>query len=127
MIGEMEEYLVQLLAEEALEIPETMDDMDSDDEHGDIHSSFNRMTRNEKIEKLINNMKLYNSISFLERKNVTMRYYCLNPNEYNECDTARGKERTVPFEDNEPFVEMIRIRKDGQRITTSKKMLYFKR
>jgi hypothetical protein len=59
----------------------------------------------------------------LKTRNITMRYYCYNPNDYNECDTAFGKERLSPFEDNEPFMEEISISKDGMTTRIKKKII----
>jgi hypothetical protein len=99
------EYLIELMAEEALENDEDI-------------------IRKDKIEKLLNILNARNDCLFLRHKNITIRYYCLNPKDYNECDTAMGKERLSPFEDDEPFIEEIHIGKEGMKQKTKLKIAH---
>lgn len=97
---QIKDYLTELLAEEALDYPDHI-------------INTNGISRKETIKKLISIIYAKRSHqSFTKNKSITIRYYHNNPciyNDYNECDTAWGKQRLSSFEYDKPFVEEIHI------------------
>jgi hypothetical protein len=76
------DLLINLLTDEALEIPESPNNTDE---------RLNKTTRKEKIERIVKVIEDYHNDSPFKGKQITMRY-SNRQDLILDCDTARGKQ-----------------------------------